>query len=288
MQQKGLAVLGVLARSIRAIGLGPLLQLSRDVADSILLKLRKPPLKVCLDGHVIYGCFRHRSFLHHLSRGDYESFTVELFKSHLKAGMTVVDVGAHIGFYTLLSARLVGSRGKVYSFEPDPFNYQCLDLNIRKNDYKNVNAIQKALSNKSENVTLYQSSGTISSSLGDRNMPSSLFKGFSVKKICVQSTILDSELENSPIDLIKLDIEGAEPLALQGMSKTLYKNQNLILFIEINPSALYSLKTSPEFLIRSLKRFDFDIAFIDERRNELIPLTEKTSIRKGNLYCKRG
>lgn len=288
MQQKGLAVLGAMARSMRSIGLGAFLQLSRDVADSILLKSGKPPLKICLDGHVIYGCFRHRSFLHHLSCGDYEAFTVELFKSHLRPGITVVDGGAHIGFYTLLAAQLVGASGKVYSFEPDPYNYQCLVFNILQNTYENVNVIQKAISNKSERTILYQSSGTISSSIGDRDITSSLFKGYSVQKILVQSTTLDLELENSSIDLIKLDIEGAEPLALQGMSKIINKHHSLVLFIEMNPSALYSLKTSPEVLIRSLKEFDFDIAFIDESRKRLIPLTEKSSINKGNLYCKRG
>jgi FkbM family methyltransferase len=288
MHQKSLTVMGLIARSIRSMGLGAFLQLGRDVADFMLVKSGRPPLKICLDGHVICGCFRHRSFLYHLSGGNYEAFTVELFKSHLRPGMTVVDGGAHIGFYTLLAAQLVGSSGKVYSFEPDPYNYQCLVFNSLKNDYRNIDSIQRALSNKCETTAFYQSSGTISSSIVDRDLPSSLFKGHSIKKILIQSTTLDVELETSPVDLIKLDIEGAEPFALQGMLNIINRNQPLVLFLEINPSALYSSRTSPEVLIRTLKEFNFDIAFIDESCNRLIPLTEKSPISKGNLYCKRG
>lgn len=287
MQPKGLAVLGALARTIRAIGFGPLLQLSRDVADFILLRSGRPPLKIFLDGHVICGCFRHRSFLHHLSSGSYEDFTVELFKSHLRSGMTIVDGGAHIGFYTLLAAQLVGNSGKVYSFEPDYYNYQCLIFNVHNNNYENVSTVKKAISNKSESVILYQSSGTISSSIGDRNMSSRFLKGQSVQKILVQATTLDLELEDSCVDVIKMDIEGAEMLALQGMSKIIHKNPSLILFMEMNPDALYSLKTSPEALIGSLKQFGFEVFFIDESSKRLVPLMEKSSISKGNLYCKR-
>jgi FkbM family methyltransferase len=287
MHQKGLTALGFIARSMRAMGMGAFLQLGRDAADFILMKAGRPPLKISLDGHVICGCFRHRSFLHHLPGGNYEAFTVELFKSHLRPGMTVVDGGAHIGFYTLLAAQLVGSSGKVYSFEPDPYSYQCLVLNTLQNNYRNTNAIQKALSNKRESTIFYQSSGTISSSIVDRCLSASFFKGQSVKKFFVQSTTLDLELKTSSVDLIKLDIEGAEPLAIEGMSKIINNNRPLVLFTEINPSALYSSKTSPEVFIRSLKNFGFDISFIDERHHKLIPLNEERPISKGNLYCRR-
>ncbi len=287
MNQKGLTILGLMARSARSMGLGAFLQLSRDIVDFILLKLEKPPLNISLNGHVICGCLRHRSFLYHLSKGNYESFTVELFKKHLKSGMTVVDGGAHIGFYTLLAAQLVGISGNVYSFEPDPCNYQCLLFNIHKNHYHNVKTIQKALSNKSESVTFYQSPGTISSSIGDRGLPSRPLLGLSVKKFLVQSTTVDSQLENARVNLIKLDIEGSELLAINGMSKIIENNPDLVLFIEVNPSALLSLDTSPNDLIRNLRKLNFDVDFIDEQHNELIPMTEKSAIGKGNLYCKR-
>jgi hypothetical protein len=123
--------------------------------------------------------------------------------------------------------------------------------------------------------------------LGNRNENGNFFKGVSVKKVAVQSTTLDAELDGIPADVIKLDIEGAEPLALRGMVKLLHRHHPLVLIAEINPSALHSLNTSPEVLINTLKELAFDIYFIDESRRQLLPLTDKSPITKGNLYCRR-
>jgi FkbM family methyltransferase len=289
INQKLLTILGMIARSVRLIGLGPLLQIIRDFVDLSLLKLGKLPLKIYLDGRVLYGCFRHRSFLHHLSTGAYESFTAELFKRSLRPGMTVVDGGAHIGFYTLLAAELVGTNGRVFSFEPDSYNFPCLTSNVCKNKYQNVTVIQKAVANKVENTILYQSSSTISSSLGNRIGMRNFFKGTSIKRVSIQSTTLDSELQNSPVDVIKLDIEGAETLALMGMPKTLQANRSLILFLEINPSALQSVGTSSDTLIMMLKSLGSDVYFIDEVGRRLLPITGESNIqKKGMLYCTKG
>jgi FkbM family methyltransferase len=288
MDERFLKRLGWISRSLRLVGLGSFLRISRDLVDFILLKAKKFPLKAHIDDHVICGCFRHRSFLHDISDGSYEPLTVELLRKHLRPGMTVVDGGAHVGFHTLLAARLVGPSGRVFSFEPDLYNFQCLVFNVEKNKYQNVTVIQKVIADRVGHAILYQSSGTISSSLGNRKENSSFFKGISVKKVASQSTTLDAELEGLPVDVIKLDIEGAEPLALRGMNKIIHRDHPLILFAEINPSALCSLGTSPEVLISTLKELAFDVYFIDESRKELLPLIGKSPIRKGNLYCKRG
>jgi FkbM family methyltransferase len=71
-----------------------------------------------------------------------------LFKGIVKEGMVVVDIGANIGYYTLIAAKLVGKSGIVYVFEPMPSNYECLCKNIEVNGYTNVVLIQKAVSNK--------------------------------------------------------------------------------------------------------------------------------------------
>jgi FkbM family methyltransferase len=280
--------LGLISRLLRLVGMGALLQLTRDLLDHIFLKVKKFPLKAHIDGHVIYGCLRHRSFLHHISVENYEPLTIELFKKHLRPGMTVIDGGAHIGLFTLLAARLVGPNGRVFSFEPDPYNFQCLAFNVEQNSYHNVTTVQKLIADRIGNAIFYQSSGTISSSLGNRNENSNFFKGTSVKKLDVQSTTLDAELDEIPADVIKLDIEGAEPLAVQGMNKIIQKGHPLVLFAEINPSALTSLGSSPELLIRSLRNLGFDVYFIDESKRGLIPLSENSAISKGNLYCKLG
>jgi FkbM family methyltransferase len=283
-----LGQLGLIAHLLRLLRMGVFLQIARDVVDFILLKLKKFPLKAHIGGHVIWGCFRHRSFLDDISTGTYEPLMVDLFKKHLHPGMTVIDGGAHVGFYTLLAAQLVGPNGRVFSFEPDPYNFRCLVFNVGKNRYENVTVVQKAIADRIGNTIFYQSSGTISSSLGKRKENENFFQGMSVEKVEVPSTTLDAELDGAPVNVIKLDIEGAETLALQGMNEIIHRDHPLVLFVEINPSALRSLGTSPEILIRTLKNLAFDIYFIDESSQELLPLTGEPLIRKGNLYCKRG
>jgi FkbM family methyltransferase len=288
--QKILTMLGLMARTVRSMGCGVFLSITRDLVDSIFLKCfksKKLPLKAYVDGYVMYGCLRHRSFLYGLSTGHYESFMAELFKKHVRYGMTVVDCGAHIGLYTLLAAQLVGTKGSVFAFEPDYYNFPCLVSNIYRNKYQNVTAFQKAISNRVGNVTLYQSSGTISTSLGNRKEMKNAFKGLSLKRVLVQSTTLDSELSNLPIDVVKFDIEGAETLALQGMSRMIKDNQSLILFMEINPSALLTLGNTSENLVGMLKDLNFDVYFIDELNRKLIPINEKSVFQKGMLYCKK-
>jgi hypothetical protein len=135
MDERFLRRLGWVTRSLRLVGLGSFLRISRDLVDFILLKGKRFPLQAHIDDHVICGCFRHRSFLHDISDGNYEPFTVELLRKHLRPGMTVVDGGAHVGFHTLLAARLVGPTGRVFSFEPDLYNFPCLVFNVGKNKY---------------------------------------------------------------------------------------------------------------------------------------------------------
>lgn len=92
-----------------------------------------------------------------LVKGVYEPKTTSLFKKVIREGDIVVDVGAHIGYYTLLASRLVGDTGKVYAFEPEPRNYDLLLKNLELNNVKNVVAIKKAVSNKKGTLKFYLS-----------------------------------------------------------------------------------------------------------------------------------
>jgi len=76
--------------------------------------------------------------------GHYEKYETNLFKRVVSEGMTVVDLGANIGYYTLLAAKLVGRKGKVFAFEPGPDNFSLLLKNIEANGYDNVIPVQKS------------------------------------------------------------------------------------------------------------------------------------------------
>ena len=73
----------------------------------------------------------------------------------LKPGMVVLDIGANIGYHTLISSKLVGNTGKIYSFEPEPHNFKLLLKNIEINEFKNIIPINKALSNNIGSTKLF-------------------------------------------------------------------------------------------------------------------------------------
>lgn len=88
-----------------------------------------------------------------LAAGLYEPSVARLFENILGEGMTMVDLGANIGYYTLLASRLVGRSGRVYAFEPDPENHQYLLRNIVANGCRNVTVVEKAVYNITGTMT---------------------------------------------------------------------------------------------------------------------------------------
>src|SRR5262249_15912979 len=93
-----------------------------------------------------------------LLRGQpYEPFETELLLGHLNPGDVVLDLGANLGYYTLLFARRVGPTGKVFAFEPDPDNFALLEENVARNGYDNMVLARKAASDKSGTAQLYRS-----------------------------------------------------------------------------------------------------------------------------------
>jgi len=168
----------------------------------------------------------------------YDKCQTALFKELVSEGMNVIDLGAHIGYYTLLAAKLVGEEGKVFAFEPEPRNYALLLRNIEVNSYKNVVAVRKAAFSRTGKVDLLLSQYSAAHSLYH---PVNLYQTVnSADAIVVDAISLDEFFENRDcsIDVIKMDIQGAEMAAVMGMSQTLKKNDNLKIFTEFWPSGL--------------------------------------------------
>lgn len=199
-----------------------------------------------------------------------EKLTTQIFKQVVKDGDTVVDVGANIGYFTLLAARLVGKKGKVYAFEPEPRNYEAMLRNIVLNGYDNVFAVQKAVSNVTGIAKLYLSkidvgAHTLREYHDHPQFEESQFGEF----VEVGSVTLDEFFQEKrhPIDVIKMDVEGAEMAALLGMDRIIGENENLKMFIEFYPSAIREMGYSPEeFIQKLLKYYGFSIIAIDELR----------------------
>ncbi len=206
-----------------------------------------------------------------LMRGIYEPRTTILLKKVVKRGDTVIDIGAHIGYYTLLFSRLVGERGKVYAFEPEPRNYALLSKNIKLNKAKNIIPLQNAVSNKKGTTRLYQDEDNP----GEHSTVVQSGRFVEVESITIDDFITSSKVKR--VDVIKMDIEGGEFFALLGTLKTIKQN-NLKIIMELSHKTLKS-GCNLEELIKLLKGEDFKIFDIRKSRevkdvNELKYLQE--------------
>ena len=135
---------------------------------------------------------------------------------HLKAGDVVVDAGAYPGDYAVFAARKVGKSGKVICFEPDSRNRKILQRNMELEGLNNFIIVPKGLWNKNTTLKIKNSDG----------LHTELSKDIGDSEIAVCS--LDSELKKlgiKHIDVLKMDIEGAEIEAIQGAKKTLKANK---------------------------------------------------------------
>ena len=171
-------------------------------------KTRLPVLQGALRGQQwIVGSSNHGCWL-----GSYEWDQQAIFKKSIKEGDVVFDIGAHVGFYTLLSSLLVGSRGRVVAFEPIPENLNYLKQHLEINSVSNVDIIEAAVSDRHGHDRL--SSG-LSSSMWHLDAQGEL----EVRTISLDELVLNAKLP--PPNLIKMDIEGAEVLALNGSARVL-------------------------------------------------------------------
>lgn len=209
--------------------------------------------------------------------GTWEKFETAMFKQLVHEDMTVVDIGASTGYYTLLAAKLVGEKGKVFAFEPEPENYTALLKNIEINGYKNIIPVNKAV---------FSSTGKFNLFLGKYCGAHSLYQvGDTASTIYIDTTTLDDFFEGreDPIHIIKMDIEGAEMAALLGMSRILEQNEGIKLFTEFWTVALEKTDFSPQEYWDKLIQCGFKfIYFINESKQRLEPTDFASFMR----FCK--
>ncbi len=205
------------------------------------------------------------SVLGYLVNSGYERWETELFKGMITEGMTVVDIGAHIGYYALIAAKLVGSSGTVYAFEPLADNWRLLVKNIEINGYTNVIPVNKAVSNKCGIVKLFLDRvDTGASSFSQGNV---FEKADSVE---VETVALSEFFQHQRMDFIKMDVQGAEGLILDG-AREILRQDGLKIMMEFWPVALKHLGTEPLELLNELQDIGFKIELIDRTPRCLQP-----------------
>jgi FkbM family methyltransferase len=133
---------------------------------------------------------------------------------------TFIDIGAHIGYFTVLASQIVGPNGKVLSFEPFPVNFEYLQKNIKLNNLKNVSAYYCGLWDSSTKKGILETAPNMARIVEGNDIEMITFDSLDVKP-----------------NLIKMNIEGSEPFALRGMARTLERHKPILL-LEFNPVAI--------------------------------------------------
>ena len=167
-----------------------------------------------------------------LMDGTHEPQTTELIKTVLKPDMHIVEVGANVGYYTLIEAEIIGEGGRVYAIEPVPENYFFLQRNVNLNKYGNVSFFNFAISDQSGHhdfITTKQSNwGSMVNHDSDdksswvKERLSTIQSGtLKVETITFDEFIKVNNIEK--INLVRMDIEGFEIQAIKGMKETIKK-----------------------------------------------------------------
>lgn len=182
---------------------------------------------------------------------DYEEHVTAFVRRHLKSGQCFVDLGGNIGYFTCLAASIVGPTGHVWTFEPNPDNCELLRMSLSANGFSQVHLYQNAVSDSIGTVTLTTdgSNGWI--------RPDDQPNQAATK---VRTVVLDEVLQDvPPIDLLKIDIEGAEFRALSGM-QTLLQRDHPVIVSEFSPHMLGEIsQTTPEAYLALLRGLGYDL-----------------------------
>lgn len=218
--------------------------------------------------------------------GQFEEETIDFFSHHLKPGMVVFDVGANIGIYSLLSAKHVGEGGAIHSFEPTPKTFAQLQVNVELNGFGCVHLNQLAVAEQSgtSNLFLYEQNAMNSLSRQD-------WVGTPLGQVAVATISLDEYIDAEGVDtvnLLKLDVEGAELGVLKGARRLLSGPNAPVVVCE------FADKTTSNFGYRAADLRDYLASFgyrffrWNSKSLSLVPETLKSNYEiYANLICIR-
>ena len=201
-------------------------------------------------------------------RSSYEKELLRLSR-FISPGMVVVDGGANCGIYTVAAAKLVGPSGLVLSFEPGAEAFSVLRKNIGLNCLKNVRIYRAALSEKEGKAALYHHEGGPNSfSLGSLGASGIDFEEVTARSLC--HALQEEAVQR--IGLIKLDVEGAEELALLGAKPIIAGSHPTVIF-EVHAAAAKRLGLSPTGAWELLEGLGYSFFLLSDR-GDLCPLNQ--------------
>lgn len=212
--------------------------------------------------------------------GDWESYDSREFIRALKPDGVVLDIGAYFGYYSMLACRYAGPQASVYAFEPFPKSFAMLEENKRLNGFDSMVCVNLAISDQPAEWSFRVAPTSNLGSGGLTSNPSP--KGSNrVTATTVDHFVAEKGLDR--VDLIKMDVEGAEVRALAGAEKTLRRFRP-VMMVELDPGKLKLLGETPQHLVRRIGDLGYRMFCAGPSGLQPIPDPETVS---GfiNLFC---
>ncbi len=205
----------------------------------------------------------------------YEPNTQAFVKHYLKPGMTVLDIGAHHGFYTLLAAHCVGPTGKVIAFEPSPKERRKLLWHVRLNRCRQVQVEPFAVSDREGTMKLFLTQDNSANSLSPPEI-SPIVGSATVPVITLDAYCQRNGIER--VDLIKMDVEGAELLVLKGAQRLLTTQPRPVIVTEVSRRTTARFGYTVDELLAFLKERDYFWVNIPEEENAAAVPKERAEV----------
>ena len=210
----------------------------------------------------------------------------DLFLTNLNLKNKIIfDIGTWIGLHTLFFAKSVQPMGKVFSFEPNPFNYKELLRNIEVNNFNNIQTYQLAVGGSEYKDQLIFDSTHRSTGSLNKTIQTDLTLSNTVEKVEIDIVSLDYIIakEGLPFpEFIKIDVEGFEFDVLLGM-KNILENKKPELFIEIHGASTAEKESNILSIVKLLKKYNYNIKLVET--NEIITIKNTVKAREGHIYC---
>jgi len=209
-------------------------------------------------------------FVSHYARGHFERLTTRMFEKEVTEGSCVVDVGANIGYYSVLAARRAGRSGIVHAVEPCAQTLGVLGANLKLNDLKNV-VVHPVAASAQREVRNFHVTDSIEMH-GFYAHPLATTRS----KVSVRAVPIDS-LVRERVKLYKIDVEGAEIEVLEGMRESMARSPGAGVIVEWNPACMRMANRKPEALVEFLKKLGIsDLCAIDDRDHACRGVDEAT------------
>lgn len=215
-----------------------------------------PPIRMVLDLKEEWGVSKMI-----LKQGAYNPFVSRLMKEWIGPHGTMIDIGANIGYFSLLGARYTD--GTVFAFEPEEHNFDLLSRNTRLNGCTNVKPIRKAVGNTAGTLKLYKSSGNA----GDHHTYPTAEKRQATEVEVVRIDDVLHEVQN--VRLIKIDVQGFEENVVRGMERILTATENVKVVSEFWPQGLWNAGSSADGYLDFMESLGFTWQILNEENETM-------------------